>query len=609
MEVRHRSLGLATRKGSLPDPAARTVEVIFTTGAAVARRDWWTGERYLEELSLESDHVRLRRLQNGAPLLAVHDTVRLDAVIGVTETAAVGKNGGTATVRFAQTPEGDKALQMVRDGILRNVSVGYIVHRYQKTEGNDGALATWRAIDWEPVEISLVPVPADPGAQVRSADIEWAIDDEQPKGRQVSEQADKQRLSNERERILGIMDRAKRHNLSDSFARSLVDSELSLDEACARMVDEVARLHAPKNPINPARTGDRGENERAEEALRHMTSMVVERAGGAKAPDAARDRYGRTSILQMARELLEERGINTARMSRDELITRSHTTSDLPNLLTGAGDRMLRAAYEAAPSVKKIARKRLADDFRSISNLAFGEAPALRKKLESGEFKRGALSEGKETYALETAGAIVTVSREALINDDLNAFGTLARRMGVASAEYENQTLVNILIANANLGDGVALFHSTHGNQSAAPAAISDVTLGDAKLAMRKQKGIDGKTPINCLPKFLLVPAAIEITALKYLATYAPATAATVNPFAGTLDLIVDPRLDVDSASKWYLAADPDLFDGLEYAYLSDAQGPQLAANEDFNTAAYEWRVMLDFAAKAIDFRGLYRNS
>lgn len=150
----------------------RTVDIVWTTGARVLRGFW---ERYWEELSLDPDHVRMERLENGAPLLAAHNGYDLAGVIGVVESAKIQKSPkrGVATVRFATaeaSPEAELAFRKVQEGVLRNVSVGYQIHRLEKIEEKKGEAPVYRATDWEPMELSLVPIGADAGAKVRAED-------------------------------------------------------------------------------------------------------------------------------------------------------------------------------------------------------------------------------------------------------------------------------------------------------------------------------------------------------------------------------------------------------------------------------------------------------
>ena len=154
------------------DAERRTVELVWSTGASVRRRDPWTGKRYDEVLSLEETHVDLSRLNGGAPLLNTHGAWDLRDVIGVVERAWIARQGealvGRATVRFSDRADVEPIWRDVASGIVRNVSVGYAVRSYEITE-TDGQPPVWRAVDWQPLELSAVPIGADAAAGFRTA--------------------------------------------------------------------------------------------------------------------------------------------------------------------------------------------------------------------------------------------------------------------------------------------------------------------------------------------------------------------------------------------------------------------------------------------------------
>jgi hypothetical protein len=160
-------LDLRAAIGAVNDDA-RTVDLTFSTGADVLRFDWMTGKRYVERLSMDPKHIRLERLNAGAPLLDSHSAYTLAHQLGVVESAAVDGKKGLATVRFSKRADVEPFYQDVRDKIIRNVSVGYKVHRYEETVGKS-ELPIRLATDWEPYEISMVPIGADARAQVRSS--------------------------------------------------------------------------------------------------------------------------------------------------------------------------------------------------------------------------------------------------------------------------------------------------------------------------------------------------------------------------------------------------------------------------------------------------------
>jgi hypothetical protein len=276
---------------------------------------------------------------------------------------------------------------------------------------------------------------------------------------------------------------------------------------------------------------------------------------------------------------------------------------------------VLAAAYQVAPSgIKTVCKRATAPDFKARNVLRRGELPTLELVNEAGEFKRGTLLEGKESYSLATYGKVFGMSRQMLINDDLGAFSDIAAGWGLAAQEFENAFLVSKLTENNGGGPKLAdtnnLFHATHGNLAASGAVISDTTLGAARLALRTMKGLDGMTPINATAKYLLVPAAIETAAEKYLSTIYPASASNVNPFGGTnaLTLVVDPRLDAKSATRWYVFADPAVLPTIEYAYLQGFEGLNVETRAGFDVDGVEIRARLDFGAGGIDSRGAYSN-
>lgn len=150
------------------DEEARTVEVCWTTGAPVKRYSWDEGY-YIEELQVDTKSIRTDRFK-AMSLLDTHEQWSMDARLGtvVPNSVRIEKGSGFATIKFSRNARGEAILQDLKDGHPITISVGYKIHEYKKTEGSDGKLPTYRAIDWEPMELSVVPVPADPDATSRS---------------------------------------------------------------------------------------------------------------------------------------------------------------------------------------------------------------------------------------------------------------------------------------------------------------------------------------------------------------------------------------------------------------------------------------------------------
>jgi len=169
---------LIAERGQI-DKEARTVELAFATETPVER--WWGNEI----LDCQPGSIRQGRLRSGAPLLVNHDR---DDQVGVIESVQIGADRvARAVVRFGKSARASEVFDDVADGIRKNVSVGYRIHAAILESEEDGE-GTYRITDWEPYEISLASVPADPQSGVgRTA---GAATDKPPEHREMSKETD-----------------------------------------------------------------------------------------------------------------------------------------------------------------------------------------------------------------------------------------------------------------------------------------------------------------------------------------------------------------------------------------------------------------------------------
>lgn len=598
------TMELLTRRATLApataDPEARTVEVVWSTGAPVRRRDM--AGQYVERLSLDPQAVDLSRLE-GASVLDAHRQTAVRDVLGSVRSAAVDGKRGTALIQFSARPEVEPVWQDVLTGILRHVSVGYSVEDWAETAENGARVLT--AVRWTPHEISLVPTPADPGAHIR-------METEMTDTTTTATPPEAPTTETRAEANAEIRSIARIAGLDQSWIDGQIDGGADPDTARRAAFEALAKRSAPSIRTEQVRVEMGDSQDDPAVRTRQMGEALYARINPRHELSESARRYANSTPVDMAKELLTLRGESTMALSPASLVTRAlHTTSDFPIILGDTVGRVLRDAYQAAPSgIRRLGRQTTARDFRAVNKIMLGEAPLLEKLNEHGEIKAGTMAEAREAYKVETWARKIGVTRQVLVNDDLGAFADLARRMGQAAAETEARILVTLLEAGSGNGptmsDGKTLFHADHGNKAGTGAAISDATLSAARLALRTQKGIEDRT-IRVTPRNLLVPPALETTAEKWLASIAPATAADVNPFSGSLSLVVEPRLS--SATRWYVTAEPGEIDGLEFAYLSGAEGPQVESRSGWDVDGVEIRVILDFGAGFIDHRGWFMNA
>ncbi len=322
-------------------------------------------------------------------------------------------------------------------------------------------------------------------------------------------------------------------------------------------------------------------------------------------------------LMDMARDAVERAGHRTRGMSKQEIAVKAlQSTSDFPAILGNTVNRSLRAGYDAAPrTFLPFSRQTTLPDFKEISRVQLGGAPSLKRVVEGGEYEQGSIGEGAEKYRVHKYGRIVALTWETIVNDDLDALSRIPFAFGASSADLESDLVYAILTNNPNMADGVALFHATHGNLGTA-AKLADALdptkdnpLAAMRKAMRLQKGIEGRY-ITVNPQFLIVPPSLEEVALKATnAGFVAGKGVDINVTGVTLTPIVEPRLEDASATAWFGAATPGVIDTIEHAYLEGHEGVFTETKQGFEIDGMQVKCRHVFGAKAIDYRGLFKNA
>jgi hypothetical protein len=645
--------------------ADRTVEVVWTTGARVRRMDYWSGQSYDEELVVSDTAVDLTRFNTGgAPVLNSHNSYDLESQIGVIDRAWISEGEGRAMIRLSEREELAGLVRDIESGIIKNISVGYNVRKYEivsaanRTDG--GTVPLYRAVDWEPAECSFVPIPADALSGTRSetshgspcefitaeataeairAPAQLHQGNTMPQGKEnggasatptptaapavVETRSAPAAATPAPETInlaADITDLCQRHGVSH-LAGNMIRSGQTLDQARAAVLGELAVRDAASGGH---RNVGRIETVQDEMQVRMagLEQAILHRVAPSTVLDDNGRQYRGMSLLELGRDFLEANGVQTRGLDRITLAGRilqfraagMMGTSDFSSLFANVANKRLRSAYEENPGTYAMWARRApnAPDFKSMSIVQLSGAPDLLQTNEHGEFKYGKLTDGAEAYAVLTYGRIVSLTRQAIINDDLRSFERLVTAFGFAARRLENRTVYSQLTANAALSDTVALFHANHSNLgTGAGSALQLSSLTTARTAMRLQKGL-ALEELNLAPSYMIVPAALEQTAYQLTSSnYVPATQSNVNEFRTggrtALTPVVEPILDANSATAWYLAAQNSQVDTVEYCYLDGAEGPVIESDVGFETDGVSYKCRLDFAAKAIDYRGLYK--
>ncbi len=427
------------------------------------------------------------------------------------------------------------------------------------------------------------------------------------------------------------------HGLPATLATDIFRRNLSMEAARSAIMDALADQgdsSAGSHIAGMIMNGDTFDNPAF--FGQSVTNLIYARMAG-KVPEGAARELANMTLVDLAREMVARAGVRNAhRMRPDDVLAAAswsgprssrgtggpwlgatahnsvpghHSTSDFPGLLLDAGQRYLKEMYQAAESgLKTVSRKRTARDFRTISALqlsGFGDLPSLP---QGAEFTQGTFTERKESFAIATYGKMFHITRQAVVNDNLGAFSDVFRVMGRAAAETEAQLLAALLNSNPNMSDGQAVFSAAHNNIVTAGGPPSVAEMDKLRQLLRRQRDPDGVTVLNLRAAHLVVPSQLETVAGNLaIGTWSPTEPANANPFAGLVNVVVEPRLS--SATQWYAFADPALAPVLEHAYLDGYEGPQIETRDGWNSLGQEYRVWLHFGAGFTGWDGAARNS
>jgi hypothetical protein len=646
------------------DEEARTFEVRFYSGAEVQRYTW--DEDYLLSFSLENAAVRLDRFNAGAPLLDNHDAYGpvSNVVLGVVEKGWIAADGGRALVKIAA--DRPDIMARVKDGVLRNFSMGAVVHQMRDITEKGDAQKRLLAIDWEPMELSIVPVPADMSAQALAQAERFPCQLTGAIGAPTTEvhmDKIKVRLLASGE-VIEIDEHAFDEKLHSktltaptassppapkndlAAAKRAVDDAIEKDRAMGAEVErlghefgmdelwiarhknlgtpieQVIKLaseeRAKRAPVGPGGYGlSVGEDRESVPWRMDRMAEALAARGMRTAPPEPAKQYARHSIAELALEYV----MLTRRTYGERLHPRHdaeqifklalHTTSDFPLVLNNVLNKMMLPAYELkSPSYKQLGAQKTFNDFRAHPFVRPGDFPIPKQVGPGGEYQYGTMGEASESVTALKYGVILGLALETLINDDMGAFQDTARQAGRRAADFENATFYSICIAPASglgpsLRDALAVYDAGHSNTGSS-GALSVTLLDEARAKLAAQTSIDG-LKLNVSPAILLTSPTSAGLAERLLAPQSALLATTVmsdaNNWAGKLRPVMDANL---TGTRFYVLADPADLPQYIYGTIGDAMGPRTEVRNGFNVDGVEFKLSIFFGCGAVEYRAGY---
>jgi hypothetical protein len=633
-ERRARREGETLRRAGELETRGESVSLSFSSEAPVMRYG------VPEVLLHEPDAIDLTALRSGASVLLNHDPNR---IIGRVESPRLDSKArrGRASVIFDSDEPSQAIAEKVRGGSLSGVSVGYRVSTWKLLDRGE----TWLtpsgrtfegpadlATRWMPIELSLTPIPLDSGVGIgRSRGEEFRMDDSTTTT--TPEESPETRGARiERERVSEITDIGKLWPQYRIISDECIRTGASVEQARKAIMAKLAEDRAPTRFAPSGITfGEESVTKRREACEDHL---VLRAAGRIRDTDpsrrerreAAAREVGFLSLLDLARDCCLRAGVRHGELTSPDMIIKramSHSTSDYPSILENSISKSLTAHWQEQPATwRPLVRIRAAKDFKSMTTLKFGDNGDFVLTPELVPMSEGSIPESKESYSISSYTKRFGISRQAIVNDDLSAFDQIPELIASAAARVPSKLFWDLLVSASGVGptmaeDSAALFATTHTSGANYVAGTGAPDVDGMKVAlknMRLQKGLaaSGETAptLNLGPAFVVVPAALEVTARQALTQITPQQVSNVNPFASFgLTLIVEPRLDgaTNGTTAWYIVASPSSVAGAEVAFLNGNDAPTLIRVDGTNVLGVEWGAYIDCGVKFVEHRGWHR--
>lgn len=301
-------------------------------------------------------------------------------------------------------------------------------------------------------------------------------------------------------------------------------------------------------------------------------------------------------------------GVSVSPHDRMATIKASFSTLSMPAALSSSIERIALPAFlEQSKTFLPLVRTVNSSNFRPTAAVRLIGRSGFSKVGPTGELKHSSLGEASHELQNETRGGMLSVTRQDLVNDDLNLLADIPTVLANEASGLMTDDFYNMLIGNAGNWFGV-------GNGNLLDADLDVAGLSEAITTLRTRKNEDGRV-IGFSPAFLVIPAALEATARVLLNSQVLSRASTVDqgptasPFAGVdIQLIVEPRLDDDDDTAWYLVA-PSRHGAFLMSTLNGRLGPIVEqADLPAELLGMQWRAYVDYDFALGEYRAAVKS-
>ena len=324
------------------------------------------------------------------------------------------------------------------------------------------------------------------------------------------------------------------------------------------------------------------EAEKVQAAFDRMFELDIDttKLGNVRAFGSIREAYARVTGDASVTGFSERSQLGTIRVSESAPIGRiteaDTTTASFSYLLGTSMNKRLLKDYQAWPAEwMKFCSIAPIRDFKQQTRVRFGAFGSLPIVAEDTAYSTVSLADSAATYVAQKRGNLVTVSREVIINDDLQAVKQIPMKLAVAAAYTLAEFVYGFLSSNPNIYDTNPLFTSGAPHNNLGASNLSTTAMQSGVTTMREQTNYAGKR-VGLRPRYLIVPPELEWTGMVVTKSAGVPGSPNndINPMLGYVTPIVSPQLT--SPTQWFLVGDPREIDTIEIGFVSGQVNPAL---------------------------------
>lgn len=389
---------------------------------------------------------------------------------------------------------------------------------------------------------------------------------------------------------------------SDLLVECLGDLSITAEQAKDKLL---AKLGANTTP-SAAPTAYAGNGNIVGDSVKQS---LLARAGIDKDKADAKDNaYNAMTLRELARASLVDRGISVSGHNAMSMVglAFTHSSSDFGQILIDVAHKSLLKGWEtAAENFDQFTSRGTLTDFRAAKRVGLGDFGHLPQVGEGEEYTYGTIGDEGASVALATYGQLFTITRQAILNDDMHLLTKIPEKMGQAARATIAKLVFALLSGNAKAQDGKALFDASHKNTIT--NAVLDLANIDKGIQMMNGFVNSRGEPLAIEPEFMLLPTSMYTRGLQLIKSAsvegADANSGIINPLRDIVTPVKSARLQAADEKSWYLINK----EAIEVSYLDGIDTPYMEQQNGFTVDGVSTKVRIDAGVNVIDYRGIVK--